>query len=425
MTAIRDAPAAQDVTTGACDPGRGKPVRVAYFGPDLDDPAVRRRVAQWRHAGFDIVAAAFARRGGGLEQPDGTINLGRVTSRSRLRRIVPLVVAGVRLLSLRKRLSGVDLFIARNVDNAFLALFVRRFTGSSAPLVYEVLDVNTSCTAAGLQAFLLRKLETWALARTCLLVVSSPYFITAYYYQLLKVSAGWFLFENKVPRYARLPQTARRPEAAPAALDPGHRWRIGWFGYLDDERSWHILRRVANELPDRVFLYIRGMPYDNFDMENFLRDVEGMDNVVYGGPFRNPQDLAEIYEAVDMVWSADCNELAANSKWLLTNGIYEAGYFGKPVIGLARTAIGEFLSQCHSGWCLDDPAAEALIALIRGMTVDCYRAMQQAILVQHQDRFVETDEIDVLWTLVQNRPQRRPAALGGRSHSPEKGALGT
>jgi succinoglycan biosynthesis protein ExoL len=154
------------------------------------------------------------------------------------------------------------------------------------------------------------------------------------------------------------------------------------------------------------------MPYDNFDMENFLRDVERMGNVVYGGPFRNPQDLAEIYEAVDMVWSADCNELDANSKWLLTNGIYEAGYFGKPVIGLARTAIGEFLSQCQSGWCLDDPADGELIALIRGMTAESYRAKQQAILVLHQDRFVETDEIELLWALVHNRAQHR---LTGRA----------
>lgn len=436
MTAIRGAPADPGVATaegGTQTVGRPawrerdangiKPVKVAYFGPDLDDPAVRRRVAQWRHAGFDIVAAAFTRRGGELEQPDGAINLGRISARSRLRRLLPLCMAGLRLLSLRKRLSGVDLFIARNVDNAYLALFVRRLTGSRAPLIYEVLDINTSCTGNGLQGYLLRKLETWALARTCLLVVSSPYFISAYYHRLLKVSAGWFLFENKVPRYALLPPSQRRAETAPAAIGPDHHWRIGWFGYLDDERSWRILARLASELPDRVSLYIRGMPYDNFDMENFLRDVAGMTNVVYGGPFRNPEDLAEIYESVDMVWSADCNELDANSKWLLTNGLYEAGYFAKPVIGLAGTAIGAFLEECGSGWCLEEPAAESFLALIRGMTASSYRAKQEAILAQHPDRFVESNEIEALWQLVRSKPEPRRAALSGRTRSPETGAL--
>jgi succinoglycan biosynthesis protein ExoL len=382
-----------------------KRVRVAYFGPDIDDPAVRRRVAQWDHAGFDVIAAAFSRRGR-ADQPEGTINFGQVLPRSRLRRIVPMVSAALRLLSLRKRLAGVDLFVARNIDNVFLALLARRIAGSTAPLVYEVLDINTSCTATGVQAFLLRRIERWALARVCLLVVSSPYFVSAYYHKLLKISAQWLLFENKVPRYARLPRT--RPLAGGKA---GRRWRIGWFGYLDDARSWQILRRLARELPDQVSLSIRGMPYDNFDMQNFLRDIEELDNAVYGGPFRNPEDLAEIYGAVDLVWSADCNELAANSKWLLTNGIYEAGYFGKPVIGLARTAIGEFLARCQSGWALDDPPEEALIALLRTLTPEAYLAKQQAILELSQDRFVETDEITVIWAAVQTPPLRRSVGL--------------
>ncbi len=342
-------------------------------------------------------------RRGRADQADGTINLGRVLSRSRLRRIVPLTVACLRLLSLRKQLARADLLVARNIDNLFLALLARRVTGSHTPLVYEVLDINISCTGTGPQAFLLRRIETWALARVCLLVVSSPYFISAYYQKLLKVSTKWLLFENKVPRYAQLPRTRPVPDEA-GQFSAGRRWRIGWFGYLDDERSWHILRRLARELPHQVSLYIRGMPYDNFNMENFLRDIERLDNVVYGGPFRNPQDLAEIYGAVDLVWSADCNELDANSKWLLTNGIYEAGYFGKPVIGLARTAIGEFLTEYQSGWSLDDPPEEALVALISGMTPDAYLAKQQAILALSEDRFVETNEINVIWSLVRDRP---------------------
>ncbi len=425
MAADRGAPVEHFGVGNGCSEKR---VRVVYFGPDIDDPAVRRRVAQWGHAGFDVLAAAFLRRGR-ADPSDGTIKLGRVSARSRLRRIVPLAFAALRLVSLRKRLAGVDLFIARNIDNVFLALLARRITGSKAPLVYEVLDINTSCTATGLQAFLLRRIETWALARVCLLVVSSPYFISAYYQKLLKVNAKWLLFENKVPRYARLPRTRPVPDPrAPAAA--GRPWGVGWLGYLDDERSWHILRHLAATLPDQVSLYIRGMPYDNFDMENFLRDIEKLDNAVYGGPFRNPEDLAEIYGAVDIVWSADCNELGANSKWLLTNGIYEAGYFGKPVIGLARTAIGEFLAQYHSGWTLEDPPEEALVALITTLTPESYLAMRQSILELSRDRFVETDEINVIWTLVQDRPvQRRikataPDAPGGGAPA-ENGALRT
>jgi len=396
--------------------------RVAYFGPDLDDPAVRRRVAQWRHAGFDVLAAAFARRG--REEDRFAINLGRISARSRLRRIAPLLLAAFRLYRLRKRLAGIDLYIARNIDNAMLALIARRVTGTRAPLVYEVLDVNRSCTTAGLQAFLLRKLEGLVLARICLLVVSSPYFIREYYEKHLTIKCDWLLFENKVPSHARLPCRWPPPQARTEETGARPPWRIGWFGYLDDERSWHLLRQLAAALPQSVSLYVRGMPYDNFDMKTFLHDIEGLDNAVYGGPFRNPDDLAEIYGAVDIVWSADCNELSANSKWLLSNGIYEAGFFGKPVIALARTAIGEFLERHRSGWLLESPADDALISLIEGLTPGAYREKQEAILALGQDHFIETDEVRSIWHQVKSQEMRGVEPRGAANGS-EHGALRT
>jgi succinoglycan biosynthesis protein ExoL len=389
----------------------GRSARVAYFGPDLDDPAVKRRVAQWRFAGFDVLAAAFARRRSSAERNDGTINLGLVTAQSRMRRIVPLAVAGFRLIVIRKQLRGIEIFVARNLDNAFLALFARWITGSTAPLIYEILDVNPSCTAMGWQGAFLRKLEGWILAHSGLLLVSSPFFISDYYQKLLGFRGASLLFENKVPSYARLSRTPAL-DATPPSSSSGtaRRWRIGWFGYLDDERSWHILRRVATALPDQVSLYIRGMPYANFDMENFLRDISEMDNADYGGPFRNPEDLAAIYNAVDIVWSADCNELTANSKWLLTNGIYEAGYFGKPVIGLAGTAVGEFLEDYESGWCIGHPADEQLMALLDALTPEEYHRKLETIAALPPDSFAETDEIETIWSFVRNVPLRHVAS---------------
>src|SRR5258707_9296852 len=41
-----------------------------------------------------------------------------------------------------------------------------------------------------------------------------------------------------------------------------------------------------------------------------------------------------------------------------SNGVYEAGYFGKPVIGLIGTAVGEFLASWGSGWCVNEPMEE-------------------------------------------------------------------
>jgi succinoglycan biosynthesis protein ExoL len=383
-----------------------RPASIAYFGPDLDDPVVRRRVAQWRYAGFRVMPFAFSRSSGTRIERSEFVDLGHVMPLSRLRRAAPLALAALRLITERRLLSGIDLFVARNLDIALLALFARRVVGSSAPVVYEVLDINSSCTETGWRGALLRRIEKWVLKHTNLLVLSSPYFGTDYYQQLLEYRRPWFLLENKIPKWVRLERlerpAAKKPAAAKAVSAIGKRpWRIGWFGYLDDEKSWDILRHLAQRLPDEVAIHVRGRPYTNFNMTRFLADVEQLDNVTYGGPFRNPEDLAEVYDAVDIVWSIDCNFPTGNSKWLLTNGLYEAGYFAKPALGLSGTAVGEFLGTYGSGWCLSEPLAENLLQFIANLTREEYEAKRTTIAGLSPDIFVETDEIERLWTLLQ------------------------
>lgn len=390
---------------------------VAYFGPDLDDPVVRRRVAQWRYAGFRVLPFAFSRNSDSrLQLERGEfVDLGHVMPLSRVRRAMPLALAALRLVAARRVLSGIDLFVARNLDIALLALFARWAVGSSVPVVYEVLDINSSCTEIGWRGAMLRRVEKWVLAQTNLLVLSSPYFGTDYYQKVLQYSRPWFLLENKIPKWVRLERlerpTTKKPMAAEALTPPVQRpWRIGWFGYLDDQKSWDILRLLAQRLPEGVSVHVRGRPYTNFNMARFLADVEQLDNVSYGGPFRNPEDLAEVYDAVDIVWSIDCNFPTGNSKWLLTNGLYEAGYFAKPALGLGGTAVGEFLTTYGSGWCLSEPLAENLFDFVAKLTREEYDAKRKTIAGLSPDIFVETDEIERLWASLQGGEERRVLA---------------
>lgn len=403
---VGSAPSRKESSGTTIDAAEGR-ARVAYFGPDLDDPAVRRRVAQWRHAGFGVWAFAFSRGAETTSVPNEFISLGRIMHLSRARRVVPLAIAALRTLVQRRMLRRADLFIGRNLDNALLALFARWIAGSSAPFIYEIFDVNQSCTGRDLRGALFRCVEKWVLRHIDLLVVSSPHFVTSYYEGILGYRGSWLLFENKVPenvRLMRLEQSHAENHVLERPSEAGvRRWRIGWFGYLDDERSWATLRRVAEKLPHDVAIHVRGTPYTNFNMDRFLADVDRLDNVTYGGPYRNPEDLAEVYNAVDMIWSVDCNVPTANSKWLLTNGLYEAGYFGKPVIGLLGTAVGQYLANHGSGWCLPEPADESLIDLIRNLSVEEFAAKKKVIAELRTDHFVETDEIERIWAILQNR----------------------
>jgi glycosyltransferase involved in cell wall biosynthesis len=394
-------PSADSARHGAC---------VAYFGPDLYDAAVRRRVAQWAYAGFQVFPFAFVRTGAGSSGPPEFVSLGNVLPQSLVGRMFPLARAALRIACQRRRLGGVSIFVGRNLDNAFLALFARSVSQSSASLVYEIFDVNRVCTERSLRGAVIRRLEKWLLARVDLLIVSSPHFATAYYQRLLQYRGDWSLFENKVPRrfHEHFTYFARAPEIAAISARP---WRIGWFGYLDDERSWEILRRVAESLPNEVTIHVRGLPYLEFDMARFLADVERLDNVSYGGPYRNPEDLAEVYNTIDLVWSSDCNLPTGNSRWLLTNSLYEAGYFGKPVLAMTGTAVAEFAVKHGTGWCIQGPAVESLIDVIRNLSPKTYVATCQKILELRMQLFIERDEINQIWARLQARRAQPGARL--------------
>jgi succinoglycan biosynthesis protein ExoL len=377
------------------DPGRKKGV-VAYFGPDAEDPAVGRRIIQWTHAGFEVLPFAFVRGSSTINRRFQFTNLGPLMPQSLILRLAPMALAALRLLRFRPELAAVQIFVGRNLDNALLGVLGRYISGSSGALVYEVLDVNRRCTEPGVRAAVLRRIERWLLDRVDHLVVSSPYFVTNYFQAMLGYRGSWSVFENKVARFAH----ERQPDLAPVPVAPAvaRPWRIGWFGYLDDEGSWDVLRRVAESLPREVVIQVRGIPYMDFDMDRFRADVERLDNVVYDGAYRNPEDLAEIYGAVDLVWSMDCNSPSGNSKWLLTNALYEAGYFGKPVLGMAGTAVGEFIARHGTGWCLQEPLAETLIDLIRHLSRVAYTAKSREILRMRSRLFIEGDEIERIWS---------------------------
>ena len=373
--------------------------------------------------GFEVLPFAFTRNILKTQTPAHFVDLGRLMPRSRLRRIFPLALAALRIFRQREALARAKLFVGRNPDNAILALFARRISGATAPFVYEIFDVNSSCTEPNLRGAALRRLEKWLLRRSDLLVVSSPHFATNYYETLLQYRRDWLLFENKVPCFVHA-EESRQPALSEPAASPyeassaePRRWRIGWFGYLDDEASWAILRHLAESLPEKVAIYVRGIPYAGFDMNRFLEDVRRLKNVTYGGPYRNPEELAELYAAVDLVWSVDCNAPNTNSKWLLTNALYEGGYFGKPVLGIAGDAVGEFVKHHRTGWCLETPVASHLVDFIRRLSLADYEARCRVIAAARAELFVETDEIDRVWSAVHTLATRRPV----RTRPPRRG----
>ena len=129
---------------------------VLYFGPDRQDPAVRRRVAQWRHAGCDVLAFAFSRtrraaKAAAARVADGMlpdkdpetdyIDLGHLEPQSRFGRLISIALACVRLISVPRRpITGISpARISRSIRNTVLAISISTTATSSLQRMSKIL----------------------------------------------------------------------------------------------------------------------------------------------------------------------------------------------------------------------------------------------------------------------------------------------
>jgi len=373
------------------EPPREEPPRerIIYLAPDCTDNAVKKRAHGFIRFGHELLSFSFRRDrynvGWIPDWPD--IELGK----SEERRLASRASASARALWIvfreRRSWRKATLVYARNLDLALLALIGKLLTRCRASLVYEVLDIHPHLTQRGMRGAVMRWLERRVLRRCDLLVVSSPAYLSNYFHPVQNFRGPTFLLENKrAPASSGDENRALPYEVA----DRQPVWTIGWFGNLRCQQSLDILTEVAEELADRVRIYMRGCA-SLLGEEKLSRAIDGRDNMVFAGEYDAPDELAAIYSQVHFNWCADFSD-GFNSLWLLPNRIYEGGYFGIPAIAIAGHETGRIVSERRLGISLAAPFANGLKELLLSMDRDEYVGLRSSIEAQPASNFVATDD---------------------------------
>ena len=111
--------------------------------------------------------------------------------------------------------------------------------------------------------------------------------------------------------------------------------------------------------------------------------------ITYHGPYDYAEDLADIYSAIDLVWSQDLWQSGNNSDWLLPNRIYEASWAGCPNLAVAQTETGRRVVEDGRGWGIERPDTDLLIDLLGQLDRHDIAAKGQALLDRPADDFVQ------------------------------------
>lgn len=328
---------------------------IAFFAHDERDAAIRRRVESLQATGHDVVGFAM-RRAERVEFGWNEIDLGRTYDADYRQRLAAIVRGARKAAAARERLSEADVVYARNLDTALCALAAMKMTGISRPFIYECLDIHRLMHRKDIVGFSMRRLERMVLAHSTLLVVSSPAFLRNYFDVR---HAGRFtprLIENRILEH---PALGDRPLANDRKIPP---LRIGWFGVLRCERSFYLMERLAERFKSQVEIVMAGYP--DLRLQNFHERVRRHLNMRYRGRYKSPEDLAEIYASVDVVWAGDFHDAGFNSRWLLPNRIYEGGYFATPAIAPAESETGAWVQKSGGGFTLAEPLEAELPELV-------------------------------------------------------------
>jgi len=323
--------------------------------------------------GASVSVAGFRRTTQPVEGVAGcnVVNFGQTFNGGFIQRLVSVIKEIVFLKRYRHLFTDADVILARNLEMLAIAVRGRSLCSKKPAIVYECLDIHRLLLGKGIVSNVLRNLEGWLSARASALITSSPAFISGYFNTLSKVRLPIRLVENKVYPVPAIAPPPPRPSGPP--------WKIGWFGIIRCRKSLDILSELVRQSNGAIEVIIRGRPaLDQFD--DFHKTVSTTPGLKISGPYKNPDDLASIYNEVHFSWAIDMFEEGLNSSWLLPNRLYEGGLYSAVPIALKEVETGKTLERMGIGVTLAHPLSASLATFFSGLTADSYKTLEVTIV---------------------------------------------
>ena len=348
-------------------------MHVTYLAHDLDDPSIWRRVGMLRQGGAQVRVAGFRRGQGALPEP--VTVLGRTSNGRMIQRVRAIAEAWPRIARLvPPQDGGSEVILARNLE--MLALGARLARARGARLVYELLDIHGMMLGQGIPARILRRVEAGLMARTSLVVLSSPAFQTRYLRHFKQPDVPVLLVENKP--FARPGPSS--PQAVPASggAEQGGPLIVGWFGMLRCRWSLQVLDQVTRAQPGRFRVILRGRPALDV-MDDFHAVVDANPDLSFMGAYDWPDDLPKIYAQLDVAWLIDRYQAGQNSDWLLPNRLYEGCLNGAVPVVLDGTEVARRVAAWGCAVTVAAPDAAAVAAVLSAIDPACLAARRAAV----------------------------------------------
>jgi succinoglycan biosynthesis protein ExoL len=302
-------------------------MKVLFILPVLSDSYYRKRIDNLSKMGLKFKVSGFDRTHyEGKPWNTETVQLGRI---EHTRYFSRTGIYAQSILKLHREMKDCDVIYSFNLDTLFLGWLASFFSKKNVRFIYDVADIRDVLVSRKIFGLILRTLESFLLKSTDLIVCASPEYLPGYFKKIQGIDKPAVIIENKVDPEL-VPESVENPFTGPKS---GVELSIGYFGMIRCKKSMQLLLSILEQADHRYQLNLRG----KFLVSHELKErVMNLKNVHYGGTFRYPDDLKEMYQSVDLVWAAHMHGVS-NSKWAISNRFYQACAFKRPLIGQIGT----------------------------------------------------------------------------------------
>lgn len=158
---------------------------------------------------------------------------------------------------------------------------------------------------------------------------------------------------------------------------------IGFVGVIRFETIYNFIRVAAKK--KNVLIHLFGI-YSNGDIvsDKIKKLVDDNKNIIYHGPFKNPNDLPQIYNQIDLVLSA--YPPTPGVIYAEPNKLYEAMYFRCPIIVSKNTFLGKKVERLNVGYVIDATSEESIDKFLSSIDIeDCNNKINSCRLIPQKD----------------------------------------
>lgn len=178
-----------------------------------------------------------------------------------------------------------------------------------------------------------------------------------------------------------------------------HKLRIGFIGYYRYPDTILRLARIIGENYEKDYEFHFFGTGTSLILDKISKICK-YNNVFEHGPFRNPEDLIDIYDSIDIV-ACNYDSRGANEKIAEPNKLYESLYFNKPIIVSKGTFLSKRVESLNCGFSIDSLSDANIVDFLDNLSMHTVNKIGERISSINKEYLIEN--YDVIWDEIDRR----------------------